>query len=111
MNSDNSFYSWLSLKTRKGPPSSVDIKILSYSAQYFKSKEKTVFFNWKISVAAAFFSVALVILLINRTPGTRPDLMTESPEMVLHYRDMELMADASNLTDEDWVHINGAYVK
>lgn len=111
MNSKNSFYSWLSLKTRKEPPLSVDKKILSYSSQYFKSEEKTAFLSWKISFATALASIALIIILMNRTPGTGPALLTESPEMVLHYKDMELMADASNLTDEDWTHISGAYVK
>lgn len=110
----NNFYNWLRPLTEKAPSPAVDTKILAYSSQFFSSKEKekvTVpfLFDWKISSIAVLASVALLVVLINKGTRPQPSLMmiTESPEMVLNYNEIELMADASKLTEADWAKING----
>lgn len=113
----NTFYQWLSSRTRQEPTSNVDQKILAYSAEYFRPVEKNVFFSWKFSGAVALATVALLVVLVNKSPLQGPGnaLISESPEMILNYNDIELMADASTLSDEDWARINaspnGHYVK
>lgn len=109
MKTKNSFYSWLALKTQTEPAASVDSKILAFSSQYFQKEEKSFFAGWKLSGALALTTAAVVIILINKNPSTQPGpaLMSEAPEMILHYNDIELMADASQLSDADWARING----
>lgn len=107
------FYSWLKSQTDKIPPSELDKNILFYSSQFFAekaAKEKTSFIHWKISGIAALASIALVLILINRegTPQPASTMITESPEMILNYNEIELMADAGALSEADWAKINGA---
>lgn len=109
MKQQKTFYSWLSLATRKQPSQKTDDKILSYARETLKSEEKASLFNWKISGVAAFASIVLIITLMNRTPvkQTGDMMMAESPEMLLNYKEIELMADASQLSETDWAKING----
>lgn len=107
MKTKNSFYSWLALKTQTVPSAHVDSKILAYSSQYFQKEEKSFFNNWKLSGALSLTAAVVVVVMINKNQpaGSGPVIITEAPEMILHYNDMELMADASQLSDADWARI------
>lgn len=110
MKTKTTFYSWLSENTRKQPSSKTDDKILSYAREVFKPEENPArLLNWKISGVAVFASIALVIILMNRTPVMQSGdmMLAESPEMILNYNEIELMADASQLSESDWAKING----
>lgn len=109
MKNNRTFYSWLSKATSRQPSSATDDKILAYAREAFKPEEKTMLLSWKISGIAAFASIALVITLMYRMPvvQTGDQMMAESPEMLLNYNEIELMADASQLSESDWEKING----
>lgn len=110
MKAKNSFYSWLALKTQIGPTATTDAKILAFSSQFLKGKKKSSFSNWKLSGSLALTAAVVLIVMINKNPSPMipgPTLISEAPEMILHYRDIELMADASHLSDADWEKING----
>jgi|GEM_PF-744329 len=109
MKTNNTFYSWIALKTQTEPSSTADKKILAFSSQYFKKEEKSFFALWKLTGAFALTAAVVLVVLINKNSSIQPGsaLMSEAPEMILHYNDIELMADASRLSDADWARING----
>ncbi len=109
MKTKNSFYSWLALKTQTEPSSSVDKKILAYSSQYMKNEDKSIIAVWKLSGALALTVAVVMVVMINKNPPSQPGsaIISEAPEMILNYNEIELMADASQLSDADWARING----
>lgn len=117
MSNKYTFYGWMKNQGSIEPSAKVDKKILAYSAHYFaqnknSSLEKNFFFNWKLSGFMTLATLAVVIVLMNRQPSLQKNQMTmidnESPEMILNYKDIELMADASDLSEAEWAVINGS---
>jgi hypothetical protein len=114
MKSQHTFYSWMKLQSQKMPAENTDRKILAFSDQYFSqqkpAEEKSIFLNWKLSGFLTLATLAVVIVLMNKQPLIQKSSLVmmenDSPEMILNYKDIELMADASDLSEAEWARIN-----
>jgi hypothetical protein len=101
MSSPKLFFKWLKNETLSLPRKQVDQKILEY-AHGRVAKEKTFTFN-KLLIIPSAIALGLVFFLtttqlnkINQHP------ISESPELIAYYDQIELMNQASSLSDEEW---------
>jgi len=104
------FYRWMKQNLSTPPSQAVDQNILNMASKKLGSaKQSSILSRWLKPSLTLAFGVALV-LVVNST-RQRNELgkliITESPEMVLHYKDIELMSEAGALSEEDWKKIEG----
>lgn len=108
------FYRRMKENLTESPSAEIDNKILTMASKKLKPDvEPSLLSQWLKPSLAIAFSVALVIIInikSNNRNNTNKLLLTESPEMVLNYKDIELMADAGALSEEDWKRIEVAGV-
>lgn len=74
------------------------------------ARQSPILFQWLKPGLALAFGIALVIVVnikSNRQNEMSKLVIAESPEMVLNFKNIELMADAGVLSEEDWKKIGG----
>ncbi|MGZ3856285.1 MAG: hypothetical protein ACXVKO_08520 [Bacteriovorax sp.] len=110
--SDITFFQWMKKNTTKSPPRELDERILTLAHEKLgtskSSSSKTKLILSGITVMASF---ALLLMLTSKNIKQKEIsvyALSESPEMILNYSSIELMAEASALTDEDWHKIEGS---
>ncbi len=105
------FFEWIKKETSLTPSSQLDQKILKKVHALFPSEQK--FYNLKkwLNPGVAFaLSLTFIFILNNKFHYQllRNDQLlslSESPEMILNYKDIELMAAVGNLSEQDWKKI------
>lgn len=84
------------------PGRHLDQMVLNNSAQFFPEKEN----EWiKVLMPVMMFCLALVIIgkiSIQNDNNMNFAKTNDSLELITHYDEIELMADASVLTDKEW---------
>lgn len=99
------FKSWLKNELINNPPKSLDSKVL------LKSRELLVEEKNYFTLSLSVLTMAMFAVLIFQTrqfsisPAQDP-MISKSKEMILNYKEIELMADAGSLSDSDWEQIN-----
>lgn len=105
------FYKWAKKLTTIAPGDHLDQKILSMAAlKLIPLKRKSIFSKWLKPGLIIIFSMSFIIIFglrINKQSAMSLLSMNDSPEMILNYKNIELMADAGNLSEEDWIKIEG----
>ena len=104
----DSFYDLLKIKINQTPPKSIDQKILMIAKKELNDQKKS--FNWMMTTIAT--SACMILFLVGYSylvdqKAHDSYVFTESPEMILNYKNIELMADASQLDASDWERIEG----
>lgn len=108
------FYRKMKEKLSVEPSIEVDQKILEMASRKLGANEKT--FSWSVFLKPSLVLAgsALLITVINIKSHKHNDLeklvINEPAEMVLNYNNIELMADAGSLSEEDWKKIGIAEV-
>ncbi len=108
----STFSSWLKEKTTATPSIALDEKILSAVRGELTGASSPSFFayNWKLTGFAVSASIALAIVLtfkLHEINESKKMVINESPEMIMNYKNMELMVATADLSDEDWDKIEG----
>jgi hypothetical protein len=110
-NHSDLFYRWMKNNLSEQPSSTLDENILAMASKKLGSaQQSSSLAQWLKPSLTLAFGIALVIVIniySNRQNEMAKAIITESPEMVLHYKDIELMADAGALSEEDWKKIEG----
>jgi len=107
----NYFFKWLKKETSHNPPLELDQKILHNAHAVFSKNQNNFRFVKLLKPGLALaLSLAFLIVLNNKfnpqTKGNNQLLsFNESPEMILNYKDIELMAAVGSLNDQDWKKI------
>ncbi len=104
VNKKNDFFQWLKKETQIAPPASLDQKIIILAKKGIHLENNQTFFPRKIFLYTSIlcsFSLLFLILSKSTIPKLNSSLM-ENPEMYLHYEDIELMVEASELNANDW---------
>ena len=108
-NKNDNFYSCLKGRGAQVPPASLDQKILMIAKKELKHSRKS--FNWIIPTSVV--TGCLIIFFTYSTYSNQQKnlnkyvLLNEAPEMILNYDKIELMADSSQLSDDDWKKVEG----
>ncbi|MDD4975242.1 MAG: hypothetical protein PHY93_12865 [Bacteriovorax sp.] len=107
-NVNEKFYSWMKSKIAHTPPARLDQKILMMANNKLNHRKKS--FRWMLPSGA--FTASLVALIsvsiyFNHHKNLNSLVLNEAPEMIFNYDKIELMADASSLSDDDWKKIEG----
>lgn len=105
------FSSWLNKNLSQSPPAELDQRILAMAKRKLignipgpekrRSKKNPL-------LISVFASILVLIVFSNKTlfPSKINKMTLNEPmEMILNYRNIELMADTSELTEEDWSKI------
>ena len=105
---EKTFYQWLKSATSVNPSNEVDNRILLIAKQELHAPPTNPFYFW-IKIALPVGVTALFIFLI-KIKSNQPDVFnsvafTESPEMILNYKQIELMADLGDLSEDEWKKI------
>jgi hypothetical protein len=102
---NNNFKNWIAPKIQKKTSSNLDARIFK-QAESLMIHEKN-YFNLGLSVAA-FAMFAILILNVGRLEKKEMNTLSyiESPDLITHYNEIELMANADQLDDSDWNNIN-----
>ena len=110
-NTHDPFYKWAKKLTTIAPEDHIDQKILSMAAlKLIPLKRKSVFSKWLKPGLIATCTISFMIIVglrINKQSEMSLLSMNDSPEMILNYKSIELMADAGKLSEEDWIKIEG----
>lgn len=104
------FYLWIKNKTLISPSDELDAKILGIAKEKLSpSKKSAFFFGWQMKGILATFILLFMSYQINHQMNFERDsgklVINESPEMIMNYSSIELMAEASSLSEEDWAKI------
>lgn len=110
-NEKDFFYRWLKNNLSVTPSKNLDHKILSMASAHLAGPKDSFFSSrWKVSGAALLASFLLIFALTpkeNHQKELSKMVLNESPEMIMNYKTIELMADSSALSDEEWNKIEG----
>ncbi len=102
------FYKSLREKLIQGPPKSLDQKILLLASEKLQSHKNHA--EW-LYLASGFTTCLIVFLTIsgyfNHQQNFNKQVINESPEMILNFNSIEMMADASVLSENEWKKIEG----
>lgn len=105
------FYRWMKNNLSEKPSSQLDKNILAMAEKELgsgaQSSSSTQWLKPGLTLAFGITLVIVVNIYTNRRYESGKTIITESPEMVLHYKEIELMADAGALSEEDWKKIEG----
>ena len=110
MNKKNDFfYRWFKNITEQSPPKLLDQKILIFSKEELNHSKKSI--HWIMPTSAISF--CLILFVVGNTyflhqKNLNMLFLSEAPEMILNYDNIELMADASELNADDWKKIEGS---
>lgn len=110
MNEDNnSLYRKMKGVLSVFPDKEIDEKILAMaSCELKKNSDNSHVFQWLRPGLAMAFGVVLITVVNVKYYRPREISKLEvidPPEMVLNYKNIELMADAGKLSEEDWERI------
>jgi hypothetical protein len=94
------FEQWLKRNLTVKTSSALDRKIIQNTV--FKNDVKT---SWIKPSFALVFSIVIILGLNHSRKKDRQPLMTESSEMILHYKEIELMVETGSLTEDEWQRI------
>lgn len=108
-NSQVNFYNWLREKhTTSQFPSLLDDKILKLAQDHLRKKSQYKLWVLPVSASATLFVIIFFSnFYFNQEKNKSNFGLIESPEMVLLYENIELMADATKLSDSEWKKIEG----
>lgn len=104
------FYQWMKQNLSTSPSQTIDENILNMASKKLASAEQSSApSRWLKPGLTLAFGVALVVVVNTARQRNKLEklIITESPEMMLHYENIELMADAGALSEEDWKKIEG----
>ncbi len=99
---------WLNQKKwlRISPTKELDNKILSMAREKMSpAKSVGISIKWKVTSMAILASFVVLFVLTTKNHQQKEInrmVFTESPEMILDYNSIELMAATSTLSEEDW---------
>jgi hypothetical protein len=107
-NKNLNFYSWLKPKITHSPPLTLDEKILMMAQIELNHSKKSL--SWFIPISA--FAAATIIFIAGNIYFTQQKtinklVLYEVPELILNYDKIEMMADASQLSADEWTKIEG----
>lgn len=110
MNKNNDlFYRRLKEKISVSPSLEVDQHILQMAAKKLGTRtESYSVATWlkpSLAFASGILLVTIIIIKFQHQNELDKLAMNESAEMVLNYKNIELMADAGSLSEEDWKKI------
>jgi hypothetical protein len=108
-NNNNSFYQRLKKQISVSPSLEVDQQILQMASKKLGVKtESSPWSSW-LKPSLVFACGVLLVTVINIKSHKQNEMdklaMNESAEMVLNYKNIELMADAGSLSEEDWIKL------
>lgn len=110
--SNNLFYRWMKKNLSVSTSLSLDEKIMSMASKKLNSSIKLNALNqwWKPGLALALgISLVIVVNIKNKRHSEIENYtISESPEMLMHYKDIELMSNVGEFSEEDWGKIEGA---
>jgi hypothetical protein len=96
-------------KLSVSPSIEVDQKILEMASKKLVAKDNAFTWSALLKPSLVLAGSALLITIINIKSHKQNDMeklvMTEPAEMVLNYSNIELMADAGSLSEDDWKKI------
>ena len=108
--SNQDFYQWLKPKLDKKPSATLDQRILLMASQKMQVQTASHRSRWTISLGFVL-ATAIIIFSVNSKFNQQKDLnklvLNETPDMILNYENIELMADSAKLSDADWDRIEG----
>jgi hypothetical protein len=104
LSTPKNFFHWLKNETITSPARKVDQSIVDLANNSIVDK-KPVYFSKYLIVSSAL--VASLILLFNTTNLNKINQhpFSESPELLAYYDQIELMSQASGLSDNEWESI------
>ena len=101
------FFSWLKARLEITPEKKLDQLILSEAKLKFNSQTNSLHLLW--ATPSKFILASSVFLMIGYVYNQKYSLekpnqvvLSESPDMLMNYDSIELMADAAKLTDAQW---------
>lgn len=102
------FFKWLKQNTTAQPHTDIDQSILLMAERKLNQiagHKRQNFFHF----LGFSSSLLLLVVSINVLTNTKSNTLSliEPPEMIMNYNFIELMAEASVLSDEDWNAIEG----
>lgn len=101
---DGFFYHWIKKQTTQVPPKYLDEKISSMAREkLIPLKKDSKIIRWQLS--GAFATVAILFFTI--MASQKNEMNNESAEMIMNYNTIELMSEASSLSEEEWAQIEG----
>lgn len=100
LDQQNKFYEWLKERTTFVPSMRLDDKILSHAEVELKTKSQNKTVWWAVITTTVLASL-IIYVEINHNKNDQV-AVDESFEMILNYNNLELMAEAGNLTDAEW---------
>ena len=102
------FYNWLKKNVNSTSPSPVlDKKILEIANAKLEQKSHELWF-YSLGSFASVVAIFLVgNLYLNQNSNVHNFAFREAPEMISIYDNVELMADATKLSEQDWKQIEG----
>jgi hypothetical protein len=108
-NNIDRFYRGLKEKVSVSPSLEVDQHILKIASEKLSVRAESFSWSTWLKPSLAFACAAVLITMINIKSHHQNEVdklaMNESAEMVLNYKNIELMADAGSLSEEDWKKI------
>jgi hypothetical protein len=101
MTSPQDFYQWLKKSTIESPPQAVDQKIYQLTS---KSAARPSIFSFSKYIILSTATVAAVILIFTTTQlkNIPNHPISESPELLAYYDQLELMNQTAQLSDREW---------
>ena len=103
---NDSFFRQLKIKINQIPPKSLDQKILMIAKKELNESKNS--FDWMMTTIVTSACIIVFVVgypyLINRKP-LDSYVFKEAPEMILNFKNIELMADATKLNSSDWEKI------
>ncbi len=101
MSSPKNFFHWLKKQTLSSPPKTIDQSILEFAKTNNVANKPFYFSKYLILSSALAASIVLLFTTSNLNKINQPPL-SESPELLAYYDQIELMNQASQLTDNEW---------
>jgi hypothetical protein len=103
------FKNWLKNNLTVVPKKELSEKIMNLaeknlSKEAITNENKGDYF-WKLSMSMAMIAIVFSMTFNKKINHENTSFIAESQELILNYQDMELMADASTLSDDDWKKI------
>ena len=107
----NHFFSWLKTRLEITPEKKLDQLILNEAKIKFKSQTNSLQLLWTTPSKLILASSAVLIIgfIYNQKYSldkSHQVVLSESPDMLMNFDSIELMADAAKLSDAEWEKIN-----
>jgi hypothetical protein len=93
------FFQSIAAKTQQSPSRGTDQRILNHAASVLMRPARP-WGKWALATSVPI-AAALVVWLQVSSPVLPPAMLAESPEMLQHLDEIELLSELSDLSDEE----------